>query len=118
MSIPHPLLSSPLAPFLSSYEVVPTGTGSAMVLAAAYFEPDTGLASPVSRQVQQQMRYDKNTGEYVNGGVDGGTGAGLNRCGAHALYLAYLLRRGGSRRHRSLLGLVLGQAHRRRTAVR
>ncbi|EFJ47298.1 hypothetical protein VOLCADRAFT_105117 [Volvox carteri f. nagariensis] len=118
LSTPHPLLSTPLAPFLPAFELVPTGTtpSSDLVLAATYFDADAALPSPTVQQLQQhQQKLGNGSVEYGNGGDDVG---GLHRCGAHALYLLYLLRRGGNRSTRSLVGLVLGQAHRRRAAVK
>ncbi|GIL62394.1 hypothetical protein Vafri_16613 [Volvox africanus] len=119
LSIPHPLLSTPLAPFLSSFEVVPTGSSN-LVLAATYFDADaSSLPSPTTKQMHQMHHNMQNgTVEYGNGPASGGGGSGQLRCGAHALYLAYLLRRGGNRSTRSLIGMVLGQAHRRRAAVK
>ncbi|GLI71263.1 hypothetical protein VaNZ11_016383 [Volvox africanus] len=118
LSIPHPLLSTPLAPFLSAFEVVPTGASN-LVLAATYFDADaSSLPSPTTKQMHQMHNNLQNgTVEYGNGTASGG-GGGQLRCGAHALYLAYLLRRGGNRSTRSLVGLVMGQSHRRRAAVK
>ncbi|GLC43000.1 hypothetical protein PLESTB_000277900 [Pleodorina starrii] len=132
LSTPHPLLSTPLAPFLAAFEIAPATGGPDAVLAAAYFDPvdpAAGPASPTARQLLQQREYGNGGGEYGSdvaaaaaggggGGCDGAAGGGLHRGGAHALYLAYLMRRGGSRSSRSLFGLVLGQAHRRRAAVK
>ncbi|GIM08954.1 hypothetical protein Vretimale_12858 [Volvox reticuliferus] len=118
LSVPHPLLSTPLAPFLSAFEVVPTGSSN-LVLAATYFDADaSSLPSPSTKQMQQMNHNLRNgTVEYGNG-TAGGDGGSHLRCGAHALYLAYLLRRGSNRSTRSLVGLVMGQAHRRRAAVK
>lgn len=80
LSMPHPLLDSPLAPFLDFY--------------------DAGAAAPLGVR------------------PDGATAACGQRCGAHVLYLAYLLGRGTSRSKRSLLGWVMGAGYRRRTSVR
>ncbi|KXZ47768.1 hypothetical protein GPECTOR_33g650 [Gonium pectorale] len=149
LSTPHPLLSSPLAPFLPAFDTAAAAASATSIAGAA--AAAEGLRSPaaVAAAVELDELADDGAAASGGGGDVGGrqpsaplirvqpagagavgshqrfaTAAGAAvppaglHCGAHALYLAYLLRRGARRGGRNLLGLVLGQAHRRRAAVR
>ncbi len=126
LEVLHPLLSTPLAPFLPAYDTAAPPPAShaaataAATAAAGPFAPTTSSASATVHANPAWAADDCGSGGAAGCGGDGGgcvEGAAA-RCGAHALYLAYLMRRGATRSAKSLLGLVMGQGHRRKAAVR
>lgn len=125
LEVLHPLLSTPLAPFLPAYDTAapPPAThtaATAVALAAACpSAPTTSSASATTTHAYSSQAAG-GCGSSAAGTADGGNGVegAAARCGAHALYVAYLMRRGATRSAKSLLGLVMGQGHRRKAAVR
>lgn len=129
LATPHPLLNSPLAPFLAAFDAAaPPPTAAAAAAATNGTNQPTASAQLVrvmpahahahahtntqGRQPYSPYQFAFTAAPLAPAVPDG------YRCGAHALYLAYLMRRGGGRSARGLLGMVLGQSHRRRAAVR